>query len=163
MKLTNLCTRKEGLNGRKHTGTYKKKAKTVNKKPSVLLLGDLQLLYLFSKRGQTFQEPAQEHTVGCGVDHYRPGLRTARIKIGPERSRPPESPDQNSLPLPRPRHQPSPEEAADRRTKQRVTAFSRPRRLTSRGGTSLTAPPLTLLLPGAHTANQHPPPAPAGL
>lgn len=55
------------------------------------------------------------------------------------------------------------EEAADGRTRQRVTAFSRPRRLTSRGGTSPPAPPLTLLLPGAHTANQHPPPAPAGL
>lgn len=55
------------------------------------------------------------------------------------------------------------EEAADRRTRPRVTAFSRPLRLTSRGGTIPTAPPLTLLLPGAHTANQHPPPAPAGL
>lgn len=32
MKLTNLFTRKEGLNGRKHTGTYKKKAKTEIKK-----------------------------------------------------------------------------------------------------------------------------------
>lgn len=55
------------------------------------------------------------------------------------------------------------EEAADRRTRPRVTAFSRPPRLTSKGGASPAAPPLTLLLPGANTANQHPPPAPAGL
>lgn len=106
---------------------------------------------------------SRKHSVGCGVDHYRRGLRTARIKIGPERSRPPESPGQNSLPLSRPRHYASPEEAADRRTRPRVTAFSRPPRLTSGGGNRPAAPPLTLLLPGVNTANQHPPPAPAGL
>lgn len=52
------------------------------------------------------------------------------------------------------------------RTQPDVTAFSpRPRGepsdVTGRG--LRKAPPLTLLLPGARTANQHPAPAPAGL
>lgn len=42
----------------------------------------------------------------CGQLQARP--EDCKIKIVPERSRPPESPDQNSLPLPRPRHYPGP-------------------------------------------------------
>lgn len=80
---------------------------------------------LFPRRVQLPGTGPGIHTVGC--DRYRLGLRTSRIKTSPGISRPPESPDRNALPPPRPRRLTQPrEEAAERRTRTRVTAFSPP-------------------------------------
>lgn len=107
-----------------------RKLEIKKKKSSGLLFGDVRLQCLFSKSGQLFQEWAQENTAGRGVDNYRSGLRTARSKSFRKEAAHRKVPTKIPFLCSAPATTRAEQEAVDRRTRPRVTAFSRPARLT---------------------------------